>query len=609
MLRRALFAQKRHLESTIAKCICLPLNATFNPTPGSRFASQSPMPNLSRDISKPTAGNPQNLEYTTNLQRYYTHTPTPRDFIRVMTALASHQPLEKILRFIRKSPSLVHFFSNRRAVREIAKELAQSPKPHHSIEILNLAYHLGHTLNPSAYESVAFHLAQSRSWDMILGVVGAARKHVGHTTLRLLNWRALALMESQRYSSLRRILNEFEAADIIPIRRTYHIMLSGCLRNQDMAGAKDTLQDMREAGISMDATTHALISNSYRKFGVDPQIRYNALASLPNLVPHMRTSVINNMIQSALDTDDMSATFHLLSIFRDKNIYSTLSLASAKFTFDRVQPNSFDMPPLPNLDMKPNSDTFAFFMNYCVRNLDSEGSLRVAKQSILLGLPPSPNLVTSLVHTYFLQGRGDNAIHMLSRLSVASEIKAWNALRIGSQGGLDFPSQALAHVSLTTRTFNALLKGVLHRQGLSSVPTVFSLMRANNVRPNSRSAELTFDRNTALIHEPSQRTTPPHFLPSSTCSDSYIACSAVDAAYAYYCQSYIPRRESNGGAQCLVTSLQKTSSRSRSSKADYFAGHYRYFRSISWDRNREASVVSCCCKAHHTIINCARSEN
>ncbi|PPQ89400.1 hypothetical protein CVT25_002218 [Psilocybe cyanescens] len=448
------------------------------------------MPNLSSDISKPTSGNPQHPGYTTNLRGYYIHTPTPRDFIHIMAALASHQPLEKILRFIRKSSSLLHFFSNRRTIREIAKELAQSPKPHHSIQILNLAYHLGHTLNASAYESVSFRLAQSRNWDMVLGVVGAARKHVGHTTLRLLNWRALALMESQRYSSLRRILDEFQAADITPIRRTYHIILSGCLRNHDLAGAKRSLQDMRDAGIHMDATTHALISNSYRKFGVDPQVRYNALASLPGLTPGMRTTVVNNILQSALDADDLSTAFRLLSLFRDKTVISTLSLASTKFAFERIQPNSDNLPPLLGLDVKPNSDTFALSMNYLIQNLDYEGSLEVANKSILLGIPPSANLVTSLVHTYFLQGQGDNAIHMLSHLSVTSKTEGWNALRIDSLGGHDLPSLILTHVPLTTRMFNALLRGILNRQGLSLVPNIFSIMYANNIRPNARTIEV-----------------------------------------------------------------------------------------------------------------------
>ncbi|KAH9486818.1 hypothetical protein JR316_0000883 [Psilocybe cubensis] len=488
MLRRAFLAQNRHLESTISKCILLSHYATPSLVQGSRFASRLPVRKHLTSIPETS----QISEYTTNLQRYYIYTPTPRDFIRIMAALESYQPLEKILRLIKNSPSLAQFFSNRRNVREVAKELARSPKPHRSIDILNLAYHLGHTLNPGAYESVAFHLAQSRNWDMILGVVGAARKHVGHTTLRLLNWRALALMESQRYASLRRILDEFKSASLAPIRRTYHIMLSGCLRNQDMAGAKHTLQLMRESGIPMDSTTHALINNSYRKFGVDLQIRNNALVSLPNLVPHRRTAVINSMIQSALDRDDMSATFHLLSLFGDKNVFRALSLASPEFALGQVQPNSVDIPSLPNLDMKPNSDTFALFMNYCIRNLHPEGSLGIAKQSLLLGIPPSPSLVTSLVHTYFQQERGDDAINMLSRLTAGPKAQVWTALRVDSNSQRDpeFSLQGFAPLSLTTRIFNALLKGVLYRQGLSCVPIVFSLMHANHVRPNSRTIEI-----------------------------------------------------------------------------------------------------------------------
>ncbi|KDR85101.1 hypothetical protein GALMADRAFT_320806 [Galerina marginata CBS 339.88] len=491
MLQRSFFAQKRHLESTFARCKHLPRNPMFNSgrVPFTQHSGGAAIPSVPSVPSSPLTDVLSRAEYP-NSRKYILLSPSPPEFARVMDMLSSNLSQEMILQSINCSPSLLSFFSDRKKIREIAKELARSPDPHHSLQIFNLAYHLGHTLNASAYESVSFHLSQSQNWSIVLAVVASAKQHIGHTTLRLLNWRALALMETQRYSLLQQMLKEFEGAKLSPTRRTYHIMLSGCMRNYDLEGAKRCLQDMRGAGFQMDAVTHALVGNLYRKFGADPQVRQNALESLAGLHPEARTTVINRLIQSSLDSHDLSSTVQFLSLFDTENVQSLVSVIAIDCASPRDSPIPFDLPTLSAPGLKPNSDTFATFMNYLIRKSSFEDAIRLGESTTSMRISATPNLITSLIHAYFLGGHGNVAIRLISALSVNSVPETFESLMAGFDREERPSSLSLARIPLTTRMCNALLRGILNRQGLASVPTVFAIMHANSICPNSRTSEV-----------------------------------------------------------------------------------------------------------------------
>ncbi|PPQ64408.1 hypothetical protein CVT26_002116 [Gymnopilus dilepis] len=483
MLQRSFFVQKRRLELSI----CVSKHIACRPLSGS---GRRPSPQHARAAGLPStaAGVPSDL--SKGVSKYLT---SPRighpEFERVIRALASDLGEEKILQFIKRSPSLSSVFSDRKRLREQVKDLARSTTPHFALQLLNIAAKLGCTLNASAYESVSFHLAQSSHWDIILAVVASAANHIGHTTLRLLNWRALALLESQHFSRLERILEEFQAAGISPTRRTYHIILSGHMRNYNMEGAKTCLQDMQSAGFRMDATTHSLIGNLYRRFGADPKVCQNVLDSLSELHCGARTTVVNRLMQSFLDCDDIPSTARLLMLFDPDGVSRIIAILTRYRSKGANLSTPLTLPDLSASPLPPDANTCAVFMNYLIRKSAFDDAIALGKDMISTGMTASSNLVASFMHAYFLCEQGNVAIRIVSKLSVPSAVTAFQNLAVGFSGG-EPPSLDLSRVSLTPRICNVLLRGILNRQGLNFVPTVFSIMHSNNVRPNTRTLEI-----------------------------------------------------------------------------------------------------------------------
>lgn len=483
MLRRSVLVQKRHLEATTSKCRRLTHQLVYKSGRRAQLPTKFLRSPVSTDLFKPSDTSRTNSVPNTPFQHSLALLAPP-EFDLVVDALDSNQPTEQILQLVKQSSLLVELFSRPQKIRTIATELARSQNPRRSIQILHVAHLLGYTLYASAYESVAFHVAQGRRWDVVLAVVGAAKDHIPHITLKLLNWRARALMETQQYFLLRQILQEFQAAGIPPTQLTCHIILSGFMRNNDMEGAKSWLQEMQRSGIPIDSTTHTLI-NSHRNFNADPEVRQNALTSLPSLPLPARTNVVNRLIKSALDEDNLTSALQYLSLFQtgSVDVINSIFLSHSGMAETPATPSS--------MNMKPNSDTFAVCMNYFIKKSNIEPAIRLGAEPFSVGIPPTPGLVTSFIHAYFLDGRGDTAVNMLRQLCCASNTKgSWDFLVGNTQPTEECPILNPDQLSLTTRMCNALLRGALNRQGLTSVPPILNIMHANNVIPNERTIEI-----------------------------------------------------------------------------------------------------------------------
>ncbi|KAF4623634.1 hypothetical protein D9613_001902 [Agrocybe pediades] len=470
MLQRHLLAQKRHLEVAIAKCAYPTLNLFSNASvlrlsaiPRPRLASVA----VRRSVPKPTGH------------------ARPVELNQVIDTMGDD--LEKTLLFIKGSPSLSGFFFDRKLVREVVKELAVSPTPGRALQLLEVINQFGRTLDASAYESVARLFGQSHKWDLMLEAVALAHLHLGRTTLRLLNWRARALMETAHFSLLLGVLGEFEEAGIKPDRRTFHIVIMGCLRNNDIEAAKVCLRCMYEAGYPMDATTHATVGNLYRSFGVDTQVMENALQSLHGLPPADGTNVVNRLIQACLDIDDLVTSRFLLSLFEATDDLD--SVISLFFRQSRVD-QEFVTSIYPATRVRPTCDTVAILVNYLIRKSDYDGAIQLVEKTASVGSAFTENLVVSLCHAYFLRGYGDSAIALISRLCRDPSLGALHSLLDGSSRKDSTPLIDLGHLRLGVRTCNTLLRHSLDRKGLACVPSVFGAMHANSITPNARTLEL-----------------------------------------------------------------------------------------------------------------------
>jgi pentatricopeptide repeat protein len=416
-------------------------------------------------------------------------TPFP-EFGPIIDAFACNDPLDNMIQCVKSSPSLLPFFQDSKKLRDVAVNLAQSAAPHRSIDMLELAHEVGHTVKHGAYEAVAHHLASSKHWDLVLVCTSLGIKHVGQPTARLLDRRARALLELQQYGLLQDVLSDFDNAKLSPTDRTYQIVLTGCLQNYDMEGAMRCIRRMQQTQSLQTYQTLTLIGRFHRHFGLDRKVRQHTLDSLPDLSPSLAVVVLNNIIQSALDVKDIPISLDLLTLFEQTYVEDIISVLEA--TRD-PRTRAFPEVNLPNIPsgLKPDTRTYAIVMNFLIRHSNFQRAINLGRAALLKGLPATEDITTSLIHAFFLQNCGNIAIKMVAKIS-CKPMPVEFGLLLARKAPMVEPRiiPDISNARLTTRICNALLRGTLRRQGLRHVPTIFAIMHTNKLQPNARTLEI-----------------------------------------------------------------------------------------------------------------------
>jgi pentatricopeptide repeat protein len=488
MLQKFISPQKRHLEYSLPK---FQRNLALGLRYHARHASAQLLQRPSIQKHAGIQPGPSPRHSVDSLTSWAAGaTPFP-ELAPIINAFASNDTFDSIIQCVKSSPPLLSFFQDRNKMRDVAVNLAQSSKPHRSIDILELAHKVGHTLKPGAYEAVAFHLSSSKkNWELVLIAASLGIKHLAKPTARLLNWRARALLELQQYGLLQDILGDFDNAKLSPTDRTYQIVLAGCLQNHDMEGAKRCIRRMQQTGSPQTPRTLSLIGQFHRHFGVDRKVRQDTLDTLPNLSPRLAVVVLNTVIQSALDVKDVATALDLLTLFEQSYVEDIISVLEASH-----EPMTQILPKvhLPKIHggFKPDTRTFAIVMNYHIRLFNFQRAVDLGEAALTKGYPATEDIVTSFVHAFFLQNRGNPAVEMIRRISSKPLPVEFGMLMARKERKVDQGTiPEISNVPLTTRICNAMLRGLLRRQGLRHVPTIFAIMHANDLRPNARTLEI-----------------------------------------------------------------------------------------------------------------------
>ncbi len=528
MLQRRYLAPKWHPDWSSSRRLKSGYRPTLLPT-RSLSTAVAVAQTLSSSSNKGSHGKPNRLPGNADV-------PNPksrhsmRKFARIAKDLVIGNSPAKLLETIKNSPALLLRFSDTSALGALVNAFAKSTTPEYSARILKLAHDLGYTLGHPVYESACRHLWESRQWDCLLAVTLYAKRHVGCTSVKLLNWRATALMETGQYALLQNILEEFQIAGLSPNQSTYHLIMTGCIRNHDLEGSKRCLQDMKNGGFNANATTQIILSKSYWQFGADIAVRQNAIGSLPELQPRERMIVINNLLQFSLAQHDLKTVRHLLSMFDSKSSYLLASFVSscpADDGFTQIAEHKV-------CNTEPNADTYAIFMNHQNKVGNPETAIHLWQTASAAGLSATPNVIAALIHSYFLRDHGDTAIRMIAGISCQSGVKEFQSLLIDPSDQEEFPQLHLPHSALTIRICNVLMASILKRQGLAFVPAIFSIMHSNHLKPNDRTLEVLLSH---LNHtqEPRPRTLlqiarklAPSNRPSSRHLHSVISCILRD---------------------------------------------------------------------------------
>ncbi|CCL98988.1 uncharacterized protein FIBRA_00996 [Fibroporia radiculosa] len=404
---------------------------------------------------------------------------------------------------------LAEYVGDRTRAGELAMLMADSSVPMRALQVCILAHKLGCTLKQSVYEGLAYRFASKHLWVLVRSTVELGKGQTGRTTIRLLNWRVRALIETNEYASLDNVIEQVKKENLLPNRRTYHLLVSGYLRNRDLLRAQCCLASMERAGFPMDVTTHALIVSSYRSLGPDPAVKAKALEVLREADPRSSTLILNGLIQLALDANNMPEAFQYLSMY-DRHPTeaeglvgraSDITQQGGDLSMTKLGSNGSSPPP-SCFPAAQDAMTFTMLINHLAKEADLDRILQVLQRMQSAGISPDGSTAAALVRAYFISRKPDVAVQIVANMCSSSEEVRGLFRRIG------LPAQEVQTplpegIPPTTELFNALLRGVSNIYGLNGIRTVQRIMRCSHIRADGKTIAVLLQH---LVH--TQRSLP-----------------------------------------------------------------------------------------------------
>lgn len=394
------------------------------------------------------------------------------------TLFTRNMDLEAALSYLHKTPSsavLLDQLQHRDHARVLAENLAATRVPQRALRTLDVAHNLGIQFKQNAYECVAHQLAEGDYWDLVLAVVKLGKRHTGRTTVRLLNWRARALIEISHFGLLRGVLGEFRDEELQPNKRTFHLLLSGHIRNRDLGKAKECMNQMKEAGFPVDASTHALIVSVYRSLGPDAAVQQKAFDALPELGERDATIVLNSLIQFSLDANDLTEALRYLSMFDPLHDGAFQSESSSDDAHDSVRQLSTD------------AATFTMLINYVSQDGDPSRIASITEKMDAFGVKPDNILVAAVIRALCVAGDVESAVSIVAPMcnSDSTSMSLWQRIGLDSTKPNSISLPISPDLSPDIHIFNALLRGASTTFGINGSRAVLRLMRANWIVPNA----------------------------------------------------------------------------------------------------------------------------
>ncbi|KAG1801513.1 uncharacterized protein HD556DRAFT_883153 [Suillus plorans] len=413
----------------------------------------------------------------------------PQEVVAAIDTCLAH-PRESVdceaVKKIKNVPIYSRYFTNRECVNRLAQDAVATSRPQRALQILNIAHHFGCYLKPNHYEGVAYHLASRSHWDLIPLLVTTARHHCGRASVRLLNWNMRAFVENQRYDQLDHAFEEFTDADLPPNRRTFHLLISGHLRNRNLNSAKQYMEKMAVAGFPVDSSTHAVIVAAYRSLGVDLKVQIRAFEGLRDLDGRQSTVVLNSIVQQLLDSRDEEAAARFILAFdlpggRGRN--PTGSGSTTGLVGDHA--------PVDSPAVKPNAATFSILLRYMAREGKLSRMLKLLDHMKRAGVHPDPSILAALIQGYLAAGHSREAISIVAiLLNIRSAAAAEVFCGMMQVQPLTTLPVDVRGVPLTAHIFNALMSGLLDIVGLKAVRDILRTMRAVGISPDSHTVEI-----------------------------------------------------------------------------------------------------------------------
>ena len=421
---------------------------------------------------------------------------------------ATKEEITSLVSDINASFHLRRYFLQRESARRLAQFLASTSRPSRAHSVMTLAHALGCRFKPNHFETVLHQLSLKEYWSLVPPLVSLARDQCGKTTARLLNWRTRAFIECHRFGRLDHVLDEFAQDKVQPTRRTFHLLVSGHLRNQDLDSAKTCLQLMEKAGFPVDASTHALIVTAYRSLGLDPQVHARAFDALPHVGVRTSTRVLNSIIQHFLDVgDERSAAEHINRMLGPQTSRRETAHHPGGTTtgVDGATPSPTDSSP-PSSVIHPDVATFTILINYLNTQRQFHRVHKVVNRMVEIGVKPDAGMVAALIRTYCLSGRDDMAMGLLAAM-LEPDADAQGVLALLRVKGMPQLPINVMGIPLTVHVLNAALPRVMEIRGLSGARFIIRIMRSKGIQSNAATIEVFLNYLDRIEHVDTRRLT------------------------------------------------------------------------------------------------------
>ncbi|KAI0051720.1 hypothetical protein FA95DRAFT_1478407, partial [Auriscalpium vulgare] len=433
----------------------------------------------------------------------------PHDLLALIdSAVVWKVPREVLLQQLELLPGggrfLRAFLSGRQAGR-LARSVLDGGVPSRALRVLALAHQLETEIGRDQYERMALRFAAIGEWKLVLQLVAMARRHLGHLSGRLLDWQTLAYIQQAQYAHLERVTEKFEQEGVQPGRRTYHLLISGHIRNQNLPMAMDALQRMERAGFPIEHTTLAVVTAAYRTLGPDPAVQTQALTALQNADARTATCLLNALVQLSVDANDTERLASLLGLMTfDALDVSRLLRPPEDSSLHDVGSSTATKEALAVISLRrvseatriyPDVATYTILINHAASRRDITSARALTRHMLHADIQPDARFAAALVRLHFAAHRPGAALRMVTRFCEGNVPAQARLARLGHRFGLkpdesEEPHIAAIQAKPTTEIINACLHGVLRLRGLKTARMILQLMRACSVQPDDHTAEL-----------------------------------------------------------------------------------------------------------------------
>lgn len=401
-----------------------------------------------------------------------------------------------IVQKIKNCPATCRYFTHRENATRLAQAMVSTTQPSRAHVVMAIAHRLGCRFKPSHFESVVHELSLRECWSLIPPLVSFARHQCGRTTARLLNWKMRAFIECHRFDKLDRVIMEFSREGIKPLRRTFHLLVSGHLRNRDLDSAKKGIETMENVGFPPDASTYALIATVYRFLGLDHQVHTRALDAIRDVDARMATHVLNSIVQHFLDVGDETGAAQYIRFFSLTDVDDSVIADLGNDTTGVAGATSHQKTdPVYPPRINPDAATFTILIDYMANQRRFCQVYNLVARLVEAKAKPDSGIIAALIRAYSLNNRDDLAVSLFAAMlhpggadGALHSLCRITGMKLASEQPID-----VKHIPLTVHVFNAILGRIMELRGLTGARFIFRAMRSRNIQPSAATIEIFLD--------------------------------------------------------------------------------------------------------------------